>query len=111
MLPAIPISTLDSPAVTPFAGVSPSQPPSLIYNSEEEHQAQLDSVFWFYDQRSAGAFQDDEGKFIAVSGNAIVDKDFDIDALAQRVESSHPPSFIRRTVIQYVPCLEEWAIR
>ena len=111
MLPAIPISALDSPAVTPFAGVSPTQSPSLIYDTEEEHQAQLDSVFWFHDQRSAGAFQDDEGMYFAVSGNAIVDKDLDIDALAKRVEGSYPPACIRRTIIQYVPRLGEWAIR
>ena len=88
--------------------ISDREPPSLIYDSEEEHQAQLDSVFWFHDQRSAGKLQQYEGQFVAVLGESILDTDREELDLVNRLEAEIDTDRKRRIVIQYVPGLNEW---
>jgi hypothetical protein len=107
VLPSTPSIASDSPVANPPNGTAPS----LLYDSEAEHQDQLESVFWFQDQRSAGAFRAYEGKYVVVSGQTILDADFEMQALVQRVERSYAPPLIRRMVIQYVPRLAGWTLR
>jgi hypothetical protein len=95
---------------TPANGTPPAADPAAAkdeYETDPDVLAQLAQVFWLDDQIEAGKMIEYEGKHVAVFENRVLGADKDAEALLQRLLAENPDHPFHRTVIRYVPGLDD----